>query len=175
MLPAPKLHVATSLCKLLIWGTPGGWDSGASAREPHPFWGPKWPQTSHCSSRACPRQEQALYHKAGGGTHSVTDEDHPSQAFIVPRIMQQDSDEHGGAAGSFAIRGSKISSGKHLRVSGWQPVCFHHSPVNSAPLPRKQWGLYFKVPRQIKCSQPKHRASHRGRNGVVAAGNLAAV
>lgn len=138
MLPAPKLHVATSLCELLIWGMPGGWDSRASAREPLSFWGLEWPQTSHCSSRTCPRWDKAQYHKAGGGTHSRTDEDHPSQAFVALRIMQQDSDQHGGVTGSFAIRGSKISLGEHLRVSGWQTAFFQHSPVNSAPPPRKQ-------------------------------------
>lgn len=47
MLPAPKLPVATSHCKLLIWEMPRESDGRDSTEEPLPLLVPVLPKTAH--------------------------------------------------------------------------------------------------------------------------------
>lgn len=147
MLPAPKLHVATSHCKLLIWETPCQSDGRASAKEQTSPPGPEVLEAPQKHPSVAAEQIQGTAALAPCSMTECTDEDHPSQALVALRIMQQDSDKQGGGANNFAIRRSKISLGEHVRVSGWQTACCKYSPVSSALRPRKQWDLYFKVPR----------------------------
>ena len=57
MLPAPKLPVATSHYKLLIWEMPRELDGRVSTDKPLPLLVPVLPKTAHHGCRADPRQD----------------------------------------------------------------------------------------------------------------------
>lgn len=57
MLPAPKLPVATSHCKLLIWEMPRESHGTVSTEEPLPLLVPILPKTASHGIRADPRQD----------------------------------------------------------------------------------------------------------------------